>query len=281
MVAETNDWIPRSAGPFVWVRQESGESSQKNASKSQSIDSKEICKSFQRSITTPVKIVESKENDGIRNATSLPPTLRESVSQFSSVMKSTSESSAEESRPIIEEVSMRKCSTSEDLGKLSMTNDEIHKTSSMSTVESLLLTTTSTDHLTVNSNEEDTKAKKMGKKERIKDFGKKMTEKFDEKIRHIEEKKRQIVENISNDAIQTLSFSKAEITITDNIQKPLLSNADNIEFQDNNSDSSTNSPEYEIKAKKTGREKIRDLRKKMSEKLEEKKKHIVVKMKEN
>ncbi|KAF7820278.1 Testis-expressed sequence 2 protein [Senna tora] len=174
MQAEKNDWVPRDVAPFRWVSQESRKET-------------------------------STSNDAAANQ---PPVSAKSSGDGPEHKKQklkSSESSQEPNRKSADSVTLPSCSTEtlrssrslDDLKSPLLGNDkpqEIIEHNDMGDTSDCQ----QTRELEKENNSivelDDTKPKKMGKRERMLDLRKKMTEKFEEKRRHIEEKGRNIVD---------------------------------------------------------------------------------------
>lgn len=179
MLAEKNDWLPCSAAPFPWVRQENEDMPPRETSKppqQQLMDSKILSDNSHKGVKNSSFGIMEQFEEGVKSVECLFQPLTESDSH--PVLSESGTTEADYERPLLEnqENTNRNISASFDIPN----------------------SPTATLEQTVKPNDDDAKIKKLGKRDRMLDFRKKMTEKFDEKIRHIEEKGRQIVENVSN-----------------------------------------------------------------------------------
>ncbi|XP_022716493.1 testis-expressed protein 2-like [Durio zibethinus] len=182
MLAEKDDWVPRKVAPFIWLNQEavSDNNIVREALGHQLSDSK------------------AKEN-GRKSSSSHQESkhLKPKVDSFQP--------------PIIESVAMPSSSavisssigskSSQDLRTPLLTTDEPHDTSQQNREEtsgsqSLSRALTEFGRPSDVVDENDPRPKKMGRRARMLDLGKKMGEKLEEKRRHIEEKSRHIVEKM-------------------------------------------------------------------------------------
>ncbi|KAL9224348.1 hypothetical protein vseg_000391 [Gypsophila vaccaria] len=191
MLAEKDDWIPRSAAPLLRVNRVS--SSETIASNEDSNSQSSKPKAADRDLDS--KIVKQKKADSLKQP------IHEDKGQivpFSAMNRSLSEStipSDELRAPLIQNGEAQDC-----IVKRREETSESHSPSR--TVSSPSRTVSSPSRYVSlkeesNTNEDDDgKPKKGGRKSRMFDLGKRMGEKIEEKRRHIEEKSRNIVEKM-------------------------------------------------------------------------------------
>lgn len=201
MIAEKDDWVQRKAAPFMWMNQESNHNSTQATevrSKCDKPPTSSTCvqsEQMQRIADATRKLViseagtmsssscaESEKVQETANAVQKPSTEAEAIS--SPLSKSTSltverDKSLEELRtPLLRPSSSEKQETN----------------SGGSTREITVVQSPSSSM--VSTEEDDSRGKKLGRRARMLDLGKKMGEKLEEKRRHMEEKSRQIVEKM-------------------------------------------------------------------------------------
>lgn len=184
MVAEKDDWVPRKVAPFIWVLQESGDPTGRNAINCQLGETK-----GKPNITKASKQDEGNEKQAEDVHPQPPPCTLVSASPSSSQLgRTTSVSSDQSLRSIAEE----------ELKAPLLKNDEMQDLTVLPSREetpecSAVPVVTAEEPIPVS---EDSKAKKTWRRARMMDLGKKMGEKLEEKRRHIEEKGRHIVEKM-------------------------------------------------------------------------------------
>ncbi|KAF3438428.1 hypothetical protein FNV43_RR21190 [Rhamnella rubrinervis] len=182
MLAEKNDWVPRKVAPFLWLNQESANDPIVN----RELPNNRPCE--EKPKTEAIREASSghtqSKHQRLKNAQSIQQISESSDAASSSTNPSAkSRSALEESRiPLLE-------------------NDEPHETEKHLTEEvsenqSAPRSSSMFDKLYDTVEEDEARPKRMGRKARMLDLGKKMGEKFEEKRRHIEEKSRHIVEKM-------------------------------------------------------------------------------------
>lgn len=178
MMAEKDDWMPKKAAPFIWLRQEAinDPTTEHEITMSQPTEAK--TKTQASSETT--RFLESKHKN---------PNNAESICEASDELETSTSGdlSADRSRSL------------QELQTPLLGNDEPQETCNQveeasdcrSSSRSVLF-----EKQDSTMEEDDLKPKRMGRRARMLDIGKKMSEKLEEKRRHIEEKGRNIVEKM-------------------------------------------------------------------------------------
>ncbi|KAL7138697.1 hypothetical protein ABFS83_09G000200 [Erythranthe nasuta] len=193
MLAEKDDWVPRKAAPFMWYKidQDSVSSSTKRQD-SVSTSTKREAPSFQ-----PAEVTHAIE-ENLRNPTKsevnrggcIPEvaceSLDRSASSSSSIVDSTSKSSSfqELGAPLLDKDKMQEFGSrsSEDNNKQDIW---WHSPSRVFT-----------EGQNYNGEDDETRSRRIGTRERMRGLGKKVGEKLDVKRRTIEEKGRSFVERM-------------------------------------------------------------------------------------
>ncbi|KAF8111306.1 hypothetical protein N665_0076s0286 [Sinapis alba] len=167
MIAEKDDWVQRNVAPFMWLNQDS----------TSDHDSFEAAEAKARADKPP----SPEQTKKVTNVPQKPRVEEEPVAaQPPPALTVESDKSLEELKtPLLE--SSEKQETAAGGGG---TDEEIVPVSVQRSI-------VSSEDVDANS-----KGKKMGTKERMFDFRKKVGEKFEEKKRHMEERSRQIVEKM-------------------------------------------------------------------------------------
>lgn len=184
MVAEKDDWVPQKVAPFIWVRQESSDSTGRNAANSQLGETK--------TKSNIIKASKQDEGNGIlKEAVHTQPPPSEPVSPSVSSSQSGPIASVSNDQSL-------NSNDGEGLKAPLLISDEMQENSDIpGRVESpeclVLPAVPLAEQVPVN---EDLKPKRIWRKAKIMDLGKKMGEQLEEKRRHIEEKGRQIVEKM-------------------------------------------------------------------------------------
>lgn len=182
MLAEKNDWVPRNVAPFIWINQEAASD---NAAALELLNSQLDAKTkIEAGRETSYNHPESKHQK-TRNAENVQPPYSDSSDDLSS------------NKP-----SMKNDKSSQDLTSPLLANSEAQETGqnssgyaseSQSPSRSLISLEKQTRSV---EEEDDSRPKKMGRRAKMLDLGKKMGEKFEEKRRNIEEKGRNIVDKM-------------------------------------------------------------------------------------
>uniref|UniRef100_A0A1J3FV96 Testis-expressed sequence 2 protein n=1 Tax=Noccaea caerulescens TaxID=107243 RepID=A0A1J3FV96_NOCCA len=172
MIAEKDDWVQRKAAPFMWLNQDStsdNESFEAAEAKSKA-DKPPTYEQMQKTANVIQKLRAEKE--------SVPAPL---AADSAALIVESDRSLEELKTPLLEN---------------SEKQDGIAREGNAG--EIIPVSVQSSSRSIVSSEEDDSssKGKKMGTKERMFDFRKKVGEKFEEKKRHVEERSRQIVEKM-------------------------------------------------------------------------------------
>ncbi|CAH8334703.1 unnamed protein product [Eruca vesicaria subsp. sativa] len=167
MIAEKDDWVQRSVAPFMWLNQDSPNSDHESfeaKSKAEKPPSSEQTK----------KVINIVQKQRVEEE----PVTEPSAANSASLIVESDRSLEELKTPLLE--------TREEKDTLARGDEE----------ETTPVSVQSSSRSMLSSEEDDLKGKKMGAKERMFDFRKKVGEKFEEKKRHVEERSRQIVEKM-------------------------------------------------------------------------------------
>lgn len=186
MLAEKDDWVPRSVAPFIWHSQEAS-SDHTSASESFISQSGEAKTKMEATKATSIDHPESKlQNPKNIDCIQQSPTVPKIVSMpatASAVPSIQNSKSLQELRtPLLES------DEAQETGQ--QKKEEIPDCQSLPRSLALL------EKQSYAVEEDDSRPKKGGRKARMLDLGKKMGEKLEEKRRHIEEKSRHIVEKM-------------------------------------------------------------------------------------
>ncbi|KAF9664272.1 hypothetical protein SADUNF_Sadunf17G0138800 [Salix dunnii] len=185
MLAEKNDWVPQNVAPFIWINQEAATD---NATALELLNSQLDAKTkSEAGRGTSYDHPESK-NKKTRNAENVQPPFSDSSDA------STGASSSNKS-------SMKNDKSLQDLTSPLLANSEAQETGQnssgyVSESQSPSRSLISLEKQAHAVEEVDSRPKKMGRRAKMLDLGKKMGEKFEEKRRHIEEKGRDIVDKM-------------------------------------------------------------------------------------
>ncbi|XWS11500.1 hypothetical protein CRYUN_Cryun37aG0003700 [Craigia yunnanensis] len=181
MLAEKDDWVPRKVAPFIWLNQEAV------------TDNSNV-----REAVGP-QLTESKAKENSRRTSSAHPEsklLKPNVDSFQP--------------PVIDSVAMPSSSSTvsstrsksvQDLKTPLLATDKPHEACQQnidetSDSQSLSRSLSEFERQSDVIDENDSRPKKIGRRARMLDLGKKMGEKLEEKRRNIEEKSRNIVEKM-------------------------------------------------------------------------------------
>ncbi|PRQ15749.1 putative PH domain-containing protein [Rosa chinensis] len=176
MLAEKDDWVPRKIAPFIWVNQESANDSPTNICE---VPSEEKCRTESGGGTSGDH--SQGKNQKLKKAESVEKTIPESTNDLST---GSSDGTSRELRTplLVNGEAQETCKK-----KL----DDISEC--QSPLRSIIPFDKQSSH---NSEEDESKPKRMGRRARMLDLGKKMGEKLEEKRRTFEEKSRNIVEKM-------------------------------------------------------------------------------------
>ncbi|XP_011046106.1 PREDICTED: uncharacterized protein LOC105140810 [Populus euphratica] len=185
MLAEKNDWVPRNVAPFIWVNQEAASD---NATALELLNSQLDAKTkIEAGGETSYDHPESKHQK-TRNAENVQPPYSDSSDDLTQALSS-------------KKPSMKNDKSSQDLITPLLANSEALETGQNSSgyaseSQSPSWSLISLEKQTRSVEEDDSRPKKMGRRAKMLDLGKKMGEKLEEKRRHIEEKGRNIVDKM-------------------------------------------------------------------------------------
>ncbi|XP_022723416.1 testis-expressed protein 2-like [Durio zibethinus] len=182
MLAEKDDWVPRKVAPYIWLNQEAVADN-----------------NIVREALGP-QLTESKAKENSRSSSSHPESkhLKPNADSFQlpviepkAIPSSGSEVSSSSSSTV-------RNKSLQDLKTPLLATDEAGQQNRQEALDSQSLSRslTEVERLSDVIDENDSRAKKMGRRARMLDLGKKMGEKLEEKRRHIEEKSRHIVEKM-------------------------------------------------------------------------------------
>ncbi|KAL2325239.1 hypothetical protein Fmac_024297 [Flemingia macrophylla] len=205
MLAEKDDWVPRTVAPFIWINQDLANET------STSIDTN----------NQPSDEVKARPEAGATTLSNEPEHKQQNPRSVESCQVATNKSSDSLALPLssTNSVALESSSSLEELNTPLLENDKPQKTTDLkelmtSSLQSDRLLETNEQTMEINSEfqsqqrgvvmekqnhpveQEYGLPKKMGRRERMLDLGKKMSEKLEEKRRHIEEKSRHIVEKM-------------------------------------------------------------------------------------
>jgi hypothetical protein len=180
MLAEKNDWVPRNAAPFIWINQE--------AASDNDIELELL--NSQLDAKTNIEVSRGTSLDHPESKHQKAENVQQSFSDYSDALPRALSSN----KP-----SMKNDKSSQDLTSPLLTISEAQETgrgSSGYISESQSLLSRSLITLEKQTHAVEEIPKKMGRRAKMFDLGKKMGEKFEEKRRHIEEKGRNIVDKM-------------------------------------------------------------------------------------
>ncbi|TKY51999.1 Testis-expressed sequence 2 protein [Spatholobus suberectus] len=205
MLAEKDDWVPRTVAPFIWINQEFGNET------NTSIDTNNqpsggVKARLEAGASTSSNDPENRQQNPNSAKSSQEATSKSSdslalpLSSSNSVTLESSWSLEELDTPLLENDKPQKTRGLEEFRTSSLQNDKLLETNEQNmennSVSQLLHKIVVMEKRNHSIEKEDGLPKKMGRRERMLDLGKKMSEKLEEKTRHIEEKSRHIVEKM-------------------------------------------------------------------------------------
>ncbi|KAK8630106.1 hypothetical protein V6N13_078916 [Hibiscus sabdariffa] len=175
MIAEKDDWIPGNVAPYIWLQ--------------------EGC--FDKREAPAPQVTESKANEtsgsasnsDIESKDSIPPTVTYSTATLSK--NSMTVLSSSPSYRSVHDLATPHCTTE-------IAQDRRHRNLEGATSLPSLYTRSMREYGRHNEGCDSDWGPKMGRKSKLRDFKKKMGEKFGEKKRHMEEKSRNFVEKMKN-----------------------------------------------------------------------------------
>lgn len=199
MLAEKDDWVPRSVAPFIWIHPESGNETSNSidtVGKAHSTDTSN--ETSARTSTDGPELKQQKfwKSDSRKSDS---PTVS-SISSISAALRN-SKSLEEFRKPLLESGQQEETSDLKDLctpllesGSNEASEEKTDDVSVCSSPSNSVVPDRSTSPSSIQ--QDDSKPKKIGKREKMFDLRRKMSEKFEEKKRNIEEKGRHIVEKM-------------------------------------------------------------------------------------
>ncbi|XP_022640054.1 uncharacterized protein LOC106769899 isoform X1 [Vigna radiata var. radiata] len=202
MLAEKDDWVPRSVAPFIWINHESGNEA------SASVDT-------HNQPSGGLKTNAGTSNDGPDLKAQKPPKCTKSnqeparksdslafppISSCALTLRG-SKSSEELTRPFLEYGKPQETRDLQELGTTSLQNDNTHETGELVKIGDTSVSESPRRNVVMDRQDssierDNSRPRKIGKREKILDLKKKMSEKFEEKKRNFEEKGRNIVEKM-------------------------------------------------------------------------------------
>ncbi|KAL2334409.1 hypothetical protein Fmac_015622 [Flemingia macrophylla] len=201
MLAEKDDWVPRNVAPFIWIHQESG-----NETSTPLDTNNQPSGGSKASATTLIDSPELKQNKPPKCTKSTQEPARKSdslvlaPSSSSSATLRGSKSLQDLTTPLLEDDKTQETTDLQELRTTSLPNDNAHEAREEQMGEISVIQSPSTnfvmDKQYSSIEQDDSRPRKIGRKEKMLDFRKKMSQKFEEKKRHIEEKGRNIVEKM-------------------------------------------------------------------------------------
>ncbi|CAL0322329.1 unnamed protein product [Lupinus luteus] len=193
MLAEKDDWVPRNVAPFIWVNHESGNDPSSLVDDTQ--PSGQVKAKLDASARTSSHGPENKPQQPKRAESNREPARKSDslalpFTSSSSMTLRGSRSSEELTRPLLE--SDKPQEDSEEPRSPSLQNENTHEASEvkMEDISDCQLPPRSgvLDKQNSSVEQDKSKAKKIGRREKMLDLRKRMSDKFEEKKRHLEEK---------------------------------------------------------------------------------------------
>lgn len=186
MLAEKDDWVPRNVAPFMWLNYEST-GKHATASEAKATLPEEAKSKTETRTETSVGLESKRQKPTIKP--SRPPNA--SDLDGSALLPSDKMGAIQNSRSLQDLKAPLLAISDPDDGDQQRRKSE---SECPSPSRSLVLR----ERQNPDTEEEDSKTKKVGRRARMLDLGKKMGEKIEEKRRHIEEKSRNIVDKMRN-----------------------------------------------------------------------------------
>lgn len=206
MLAEKDDWVPRNVAPFIWIHQESGNET------STSVDTNnQPCgglKAYARTLSEgpeikpqkPPKCTKSNQEPARKSdSLALPPIPSTSLTLRGS------KSLQDLTTPLLENDRPQETRDVQELRSISLQNDNTntHEASEekMEDISYISVSESPSRNLVMDKRyssieQDDSRPKKIGRREKMLDLKKRMSEKFEEKKRNFEERGRHIVEKM-------------------------------------------------------------------------------------
>ncbi|TKY44975.1 Testis-expressed sequence 2 protein [Spatholobus suberectus] len=201
MLAEKDDWVPRNVAPFIWIHQESGDET--STSTDTNNQPSGGLKASARTLSDGPELKQHKPPKSTKSSQE-PARKSDSLaltpSSSSSITLRSSKSLEELTTPLLENDKPQETRDLQELRTTSLQNDNTHEASeekmgdisvSESPPRNVVM-----DKQYSSIEQDDSRPRKIGRREKMLDLKKKMSEKFEEKKRHIEEKSRHIVEKM-------------------------------------------------------------------------------------
>lgn len=202
MLAEKDDWVPRTVAPFIWVNQEfRNETSTSTYTNNQPSGGVKTSGASISSNDSEHKQQNSTSAESSQEATrKSSDSLALSLNSSDSVTSESNRSFEELDAPSLENDKPQKTIDLKEFKTSSLQNDKPLETDEQNMESNSEFQSEHKSAVMERRNHsverEDGLPKKMGRRERMLDLGKKMSEKLEEKRRHIEEKSRHIVEKM-------------------------------------------------------------------------------------
>ncbi|WVY98077.1 hypothetical protein V8G54_030228 [Vigna mungo] len=202
MLAEKDDWVPRTVAPFIWVNQEfRNETSTSTYTNNQPSGGVKTSGASISSNDSEHKQQNSTSAESSQEATrKSSDSVALSLNSSDSVTSESNRSFEEPDAPSLENDKPQKTIDLKEFKTSSLQNDKPLETNEQNMENNSEFQSEHKSAVMERRNHsierEDGLPKKMGRRERMLDLGKKMSEKLEEKRRHIEEKSRHIVEKM-------------------------------------------------------------------------------------
>ncbi|ESQ35017.1 hypothetical protein EUTSA_v10006829mg [Eutrema salsugineum] len=202
MIAEKDDWVQRKAAPFMWLNQENDQNSYLATdarSKSDKPPPSSSCvqsEQMQKNANATQKLIISEARTMSSSSCAETEQMQEAAN---AVQKPNTEAEAM-STPVSNSTTVT-VESDKSLGDLKTplllpSSSEKQETNSRGSTGEMTVVQSPSRSMILSSEEDDSRGKKLGRRARMFDLGKKMGEKLEEKRRHMEEKSRQIVEKM-------------------------------------------------------------------------------------
>ncbi|KAL9324291.1 hypothetical protein ACSQ67_009148 [Phaseolus vulgaris] len=202
MLAEKDDWVPKSVAPFIWIRHESGNETSTSVDTNNQpsgglkANSKALIDSPDFKPHKPPKCTKSSQEPARKSdSVAFPP-----ISSCALALRS-SKSSEELTRPFLENAKSQETRDLQEPGTTLSHNDNTHEGNELVKIGDISVSESPPRNKVLDKQDssieqDDSRPRKIGRKERMLDLKKRMSEKFEEKKRNFEEKGRNIVEKM-------------------------------------------------------------------------------------
>ncbi|CAJ1952379.1 unnamed protein product [Sphenostylis stenocarpa] len=202
MLAEKEDWVPRSVAPFMWINHESGHET------STSVDTNnQPSGGFKATARTlndgpdhkpqkPPKCTKSSQEPARKSdSVAFPPICSNSLTLRNS------KSSEELTRTLLENDKPQETKDLQEHRTTSMQNGDTHEANEVVKMGDISVTESPPRNVVIykqysSIEQDDSRPRKVGRREKMLDLKKRMSEKFEEKKRNFEERGRNIVEKM-------------------------------------------------------------------------------------